>query len=244
EHNVDDPYSTQTRNDLKSYYSFPYNDKASRTASNDYSSLHKSNDFTKQNSVTLHNKQNTTPERLIHLYKEEKKKKLNMYTYMTYEIITYFQLKKTFLLDMSEHINFAYYAIGHIIKVNDLSRLINILTVIKNEEKNKKNSTISNNVDDPILNEKKNRTKQIFFIINIIKCERYVCTDRYTNIKFEIVPFEKVTDLKIFKRLKNNMIKNKKITIDELDKKKNLVTYICDLNNILDDKLTVDEYNI
>ncbi|CAD2113956.1 conserved Plasmodium protein, unknown function [Plasmodium vinckei] len=175
-----------------------------------------------------------TPERLIQLYKEEKKIKLDIYKYMTYEIINYFQLKKTFLLDMSEHINFPYYVIGHVVKIDDLPKLINVSDYAKNKNYSNNNITSAE------------KNKNIFFIKNVIKCDSYFCIDRYTNVKFEISHLDNLKNINFFKKIKKLMNKNKKIEASELDNIENSnidSTYICDINNISDEKLTIDEYN-
>ncbi|CRG93560.1 conserved Plasmodium protein, unknown function [Plasmodium gallinaceum] len=182
-----------------------------------------------------HLKEQETPERLIYLYKEEKKVKLDIYKYMSYEIITYFQLKKTFLLDMSEHVNFPYYVIGHIIKIIDSSKLIKVSNILKNQHKNNSQET---NKSNNSMDEKKN----IFFLTNVINSENYFSLDRHTNIKFEIAHLENLSDVQFFNKIKNIMNQNKKISINELSIE-NYETYICDMNNISDEKLTIDEYN-
>ncbi|CRH02678.1 conserved Plasmodium protein, unknown function [Plasmodium relictum] len=182
-----------------------------------------------------HSKEQETPERLIFLYKEEKKMKMDIYKYMTYEIITYFQLKKTFLLDMSEHVNFPYYVVGHIIKIIDNNKLIKVSNLLKNQHKNNIQET---NKSNNLLNEK----KKLFFITNVINSENYFSLDRHTNVKFEIVHLENLSDLHFFSKIKNIMNQNKKISINELCLE-NYETYVCDMNNISDQKLTVDEYN-
>ncbi|SPJ11454.1 conserved Plasmodium protein, unknown function [Plasmodium sp. DRC-Itaito] len=163
-----------------------------------------------------------TPERLIHLYKEEKKIKMDIYNYMTYDIITYFQLKKTFLLDMCEHVHFSYHVIGHMIKIIDTSKLNKVT-----------NQDVQNT----------NNKKKIFFITNVIKSEPYFSTDRNTNIKFEVAHLENLAHSKFFKKIKNIMYQNKKISMDEIKSNEYYETYICDMNNISDQKFTIDEYN-
>ncbi|SOV80693.1 conserved Plasmodium protein, unknown function [Plasmodium reichenowi] len=173
-----------------------------------------------------------TPERLIHLYKEEKKIKMDIYNYMTYDIITYFQLKKTFLLDMCEHVHFSYHVIGHMIKIIDISKLNKVTNQdVQNTNNKKKIDTANEN------------KKKIFFITNVIKSEPYFSTDRNTNIKFEVAHLENLAHSKFFKKIKNIMYQNKKISIDEIKSNEYYETYICDMNNISDQKFTIDEYN-
>ncbi|SOV16904.1 conserved Plasmodium protein, unknown function [Plasmodium sp. gorilla clade G2] len=173
-----------------------------------------------------------TPERLVHLYKEEKKIKMDIYNYMTYDIITYFQLKKTFLLDMCEHVHFSYHVIGHMIKIIDTSKLNKVTDEDIQNTNNKKKIDIENE-----------NKKKIFFITNVIKSEPYFSTDRNTNIKFEVAHLENLAHSKFFKKIKNIMYQNKKISMDELKSNEYYETYICDMNNISDQKFNIDEYN-
>ncbi|ETB61751.1 hypothetical protein, variant [Plasmodium yoelii 17X] len=217
--------SIQIKNNTK------YSNDQDKTIFNDLKKKKKNENFEKSQSPV---KDTETPERLIQLYKEEKKIKLDIYKYMTYEIINYFQLKKTFLLDMSEHINFPYYVIGHVVKIDDLPKLIKTSDYAKN--KNYSNNNITGI----------EKNKNIFFLKNVIKCDSYFCIDRYTNIKFEISHLDNLKNINFFKKIKKLMNKNKKIGINELDNIKNNnidTTYICDINNISDEKLTTDEYN-
>ncbi|CXJ22843.1 conserved Plasmodium protein, unknown function [Plasmodium berghei] len=208
-----------------------YSNDQDKSIFNDLKKKKKNEIFEKSESPV---KDPETPERLIQLYKEEKKIKLDIYKYMTYEIINYFQLKKTFLLDMSEHINFPYYVIGHVVKIDDLPKLIKTSDYAKN--KNYSNNNITGI----------EKNKNIFFLKNVIKCDSYFCIDRYTNIKFEISHLDNLKNVNFFKKIKKLMNKNKKIGINELDNiEDNNIdsTYICDINNISDEKLTIDEYN-
>ncbi|ANQ11017.1 Uncharacterized protein PCOAH_00054270 [Plasmodium coatneyi] len=214
-------------------------------------------------------KETMTPERLIQIYKEEKKIKLEVYKYMTYEIITYFQLKKTFLLDMSEHINFAYHVIGHLVKVNDANHLVRVATGerMKNDpmgnppggknvpteqrrkakEVNAPNEEATNATTDEQTIQK--NKKNIFFITNVVKSENYFCIDRHTNVKLEIAHLENIENVYFFSRMKNQMVKNRKLHTSELTTHDNWCvphggsTFLCDLNNISDQKFSVDEYN-
>lgn len=151
---------------------------------------------------------------------------------MTYDIITYFQLKKTFLLDMCEHVHFSYHVIGHMIKIIDISKLNKVTNQdVQNTNNKKKIDTANEN------------KKKIFFITNVIKSEPYFSTDRNTNIKFEVAHLENLAHSKFFKKIKNIMYQNKKISMDEIKSNEYYETYICDMNNISDQKFTIDEYN-
>ncbi|CAG9472327.1 unnamed protein product [Plasmodium vivax] len=215
-------------------------------------------------------KETQTPERLIQIYKEEKKIKLDVYKYMTYEIITYFQLKKTFLLDMSEHVNFAYHIIGHLVKVNDVGLLVGLAggegtkndpigsdpvggnpvgSNIVGSNPVGSNSMGSNPSELPPPNSQTN----IFFITNVVKSESYFCIDRHTNVKFQVAHLESMLSPHFFPRLKSQMIKNKKLQINELTSQDSSSspplphggggTFLCELNNISDQRFSVDEYN-
>ncbi|EUD69108.1 hypothetical protein C922_00800 [Plasmodium inui San Antonio 1] len=235
-------------------------------------------------------KETQTPERLIQLYKEEKKIKLEVYKYMTYEIITYFQLKKTFLLDMSEHINFVYHVIGHLVKVNDVNLMVRLAggeriksdpvgsnTVASNRmgsnpvegtplvstaapgksapTDQRRNAKEVNPPNEEGINTTSNPTnqnvkKKIFFITNVVKSENYFCVDRHTNVKFELAHLDNMQNILFFTRMKNQMIKNKRLNINEVTSHDNASlsypgssTFLCDLRNISDQKFSVDEYN-
>ncbi|SCQ17068.1 conserved Plasmodium protein, unknown function [Plasmodium ovale] len=187
----------------------------------------------------IFSKEPETPERLILQYKEEKKIKLDIYKYMSYEIITYFQLKKTFLLDMSEHVNFPYYVVGHMIKVNDISKLLKVSDIMKKMHGSKNIASGEITSKNNSMHEK----KKIFFIKNVLNSSNYFCIDRHTNIKFEIAHLENITNMNFFNKIKNTMNQNKKLSMNHLTVEDNCVTYVCDINNISDQKFTVDEYN-
>ncbi|GAB69085.1 hypothetical protein PCYB_145130 [Plasmodium cynomolgi strain B] len=94
-----------------------------------------------------------------------------------------------------------------------------------------------------------NNQKNIFFITNVVKSENYFCIDRHTNVKFELAHLENIENAHFFTRIKSRMIKNKKLQINELSSHDNPSlphggsTFLCDLNNICDQKFSVDEYN-
>ncbi|CAA9991045.1 conserved Plasmodium protein, unknown function [Plasmodium knowlesi strain H] len=261
---------TQSRSDTKDHHEGKKLFEDSKDGSEDYGAG-KGEQFAKET---------ITPERLIQLYKEEKKIKLEVYKYITYEIITYFQLKKTFLLDMSEHVNFPYHVIGHLVKVNDANLLVKLSSEdrIKNDavgssgvgskplggtadgvknapteqrrkakEINAPNEEVSNTTTDEQAIQK--NKKNIYFITNVIKSENYFCIDRHTNVKFELAHLENIENVNFFSRMKNQMVKNKKIYINEVTSPDNSSllqggsTFLCDLNNICDQKFSVDEYN-
>lgn len=181
-------------------------------------------------------------DRLIHLYKEEKEKKLHVYKDLSYDVIAYFQLKKTFLLDMSEHVNFSYHVIGHIIKIVDLFKLTDVTDSLTNKQ--------SEFASKKEFIEKDKHTvspiKNIFFITNVVHCEEYFCSDRDTDIKFEIHPLEKVKTKSFFEEIKTRMVANTRVAEKDLQRDRDMekgMFYICDMNNICEEKLTMDEYN-